>query len=203
MAFELPPLPYPTNALLPHMSEKTLEFHHGKHHKSYVDTANKLLLGTLYENRSLEEVIRATAKDDTKAPIFNSTAQIWNHNFFWRSLKPKGGGKPTGEVAQALDKSFGGYDKFRIEFRDACASQFGSGWGWLVRDKDRLRIIKTANAINPLALGSVALLTCDVWEHAYYLDYQNRRTDFVDAFLDHLVNWEHVAAQLKARAEAA
>ncbi len=203
MAFELPPLPFPKNALEPHMSEKTLEFHHGKHHKAYVETANKLVHGTPLENKSLEEVIHATAKDEAKATVFNNAAQIWNHNFFWRSLTPKGGGKPGGEVAQAIEKSFGGYDKFKSEFKEACVSQFGSGWGWLVREKDKLKIVKTPNAVNPLSLGSVALLTCDVWEHAYYLDFQNRRPDFVETFLDHLVNWEHVAAQLKSRAEAA
>ncbi|HUK61476.1 MAG TPA: superoxide dismutase [Stellaceae bacterium] len=203
MAFELPPLPFPKNALEPHMSEKTLEFHHGKHHKAYVDTANKLVHGTPFEKQSLEEVIRATTKDESKVTLFNNVAQIWNHNFFWHCLAPKGGGQPGGEVAQAIEKSFGGYDKFKTEFKEACVSQFGSGWGWLVREKDRLKIIKTPNAVNPLALGSVALLTCDVWEHAYYLDFQNRRPDFVESFLDHLVNWEHVAAQLKSRAQAA
>jgi superoxide dismutase, Fe-Mn family len=203
MAFELPPLPFAKNALEPHMSERTLEFHHGKHHKAYVDTANELIHGTPFEQRSLDEVIRATAKDESKSKLFNNAAQIWNHNFFWRCLAPRGGGKPGGELAQAIDKSFGGYDKFRAAFKDACVSQFGSGWGWLVREKDRLKIIQTADAANPLALGSHALLTCDVWEHAYYLDYQNRRPDFVESFLDHLVNWEHVAAQLKGRAEAA
>ncbi len=203
MAYELPPLPFAKNALEPHMSAKTLEFHHGKHHKAYVDAANKLIHGTPLEKQSLEDAIRATAKDEAKATLFNDLAQIWNHNFFWRCLRPKGGGTPDGEVAQAIEKSFGGYDKFRTEFKEACVSQFGSGWGWLVRDKDRLKIIKTPDAVNPLSLGSVALLTCDVWEHAYYLDFQNRRPDFVDAFLDHLVNWEHVAAQLKTRAEAA
>jgi Fe-Mn family superoxide dismutase len=200
MAFELPPLPYPKNAFEPHTSEKTLEFHHGKHHKAYVDTANRLVGGTPLEGKPLEEVIRAVAKDDTKATIFNNTAQIWNHNFFWVSMKPKGGGKPTGEVAQAIDKGFGDYDKFRAAFKDACVTQFGSGWGWLVRDKDQVKVIKTPNAVNPLSLGSVALLTCDVWEHAYYLDFQNRRADFVDTFFDHLVNWDHVAERLKANA---
>jgi len=203
MAFELPPLPFAKNALEPHMSERTLEFHHGKHHKAYVDTANELIHGTPFEQRSLDEVIRATARDESKSKIFNNAAQIWNHNFFWRCLAPAGGGKPGGELAQAIDKSFGGYDKFRAAFKDACVSQFGSGWGWLVREKDKLKIVKTPNAVNPLSLGSVALLTCDVWEHAYYLDFQNQRPDFVETFLDHLVNWEHVAAQLKSRAEAA
>jgi superoxide dismutase, Fe-Mn family len=202
MAFELPPLPYSKTALQPHMSEKTLEFHHEKHHKAYVDNANRLVGGTALEGKPLEEVIRATAKDDSKAGIFNNTAQIWNHNFFWLSMKPNGGGKPAGELAQAIDKAFGGYDKFRTAFKEACVTQFGSGWGWLVRDKNELKVIKTPNAVNPLSLGSTALLTCDVWEHAYYLDFQNRRPDFVDTFLDHLVNWDHVAQQLKSAAHA-
>jgi superoxide dismutase, Fe-Mn family len=202
MAFELPALPYPKTALQPHMSEKTLEFHHDKHHKAYVDTANKLVSGSALEGKSLEEVIRATAKDDSKAGIFNNAAQIWNHNFFWVSMKPNGGGKPSGEVAQAIDKAFGGYDKFRTAFKEACVTQFGSGWGWLVHEKDQLKVVKTPNAVNPLSLGSVALLTCDVWEHAYYLDFQNRRPDFVETFLDHLVNWDHVAQLLKSPAHA-
>jgi superoxide dismutase, Fe-Mn family len=198
MAFELPPLPYDKSALEPHMSAKTFEFHHDKHHKAYVDTANRLVQGTPFEGKPLEEVIRATAKDDSKALIFNNTAQIWNHSFFWNCMKPKGGGKPQGEVAQAIERSFGGYDKFREEFKTACTTQFGSGWGWLVKDGDKLKVIKTPNAVNPMSQGSgTALLTCDVWEHAYYLDFQNRRPDFVDSFLDNLANWDHVAQGLK------
>ena len=201
MAFELPPLPYPKNALEPHMSAKTLEFHHGKHHKAYVETLNKLIEGTPLAGKSLEDIIRATAKDESKAKIFNNAAQVWNHTFFWHSMKPQGGSKPTGELAQAIERSFGGFDKFHKEFATACADQFGSGWGWLIRDGDKLKVIKTPNAVNPLSQGQVALLTCDVWEHAYYLDYQNRRPDFVATFLDHLVNWEHVAAGLKGDAK--
>jgi Fe-Mn family superoxide dismutase len=203
MAFELPPLPFPKNALEPHMSAKTLEFHHGKHHKTYVDTLNKLIHGTPLEKKPLEDIIRATAKDESKAQIFNNAAQVWNHTFFWHSMKPAGGGKPSGEIAEALERSFGGYDKFREEFAEACTSQFGSGWGWLVRERDKLKVIKTPNAVNPLSLGQVAILTCDVWEHAYYLDFQNRRPDFVTTFLDHLVNWDHVAHALKRQAEHA
>jgi superoxide dismutase, Fe-Mn family len=200
MAFELPPLPYPKTALEPHMSAKTLEFHHDKHHKAYVDTLNKLVHGTPLEQKPLEEIIRATAKDDAKASIFNNAAQVWNHSFFWHSMSPKGGGKPAGEIAQALERSFGGYDTFRKQFAEACVTQFGSGWGWLVRERDALKIIKTPNAVNPLSRGSVALLACDVWEHAYYLDFQNRRPDFVETFLDHLVNWDHVERALKQEA---
>lgn len=200
MAFELPPLPYPMTALEPHMSAKTLEFHHGKHHKAYVDNANRLIQGTPFEGKPLEEVIRATAKDESKIQIFNNTAQIWNHTFFWHSMKPQGGGKPTGEIAQAIEKSFGGFDKFRTEFKEACVTQFGSGWGWLVRDRNQLKVIKTPNAVNPLSQGLTALLACDVWEHAYYLDFQNRRPDFVETFLDNLVNWDHATALLKKEA---
>jgi superoxide dismutase, Fe-Mn family len=203
MAFELPPLPYPKNALEPHMSAKTLEFHHGKHHKAYVETLNKLIEGTPLAGKSLEDIIRATAKDESKSKIFNNAAQVWNHTFFWHSMKPQGGSKPTGDLAQAIERSFGGFDKFHKEFATACADQFGSGWGWLIRDGDKLKVIKTPNAINPLSQGQIALLTCDVWEHAYYLDYQNRRPDFVATFLDHLVNWDHVAAALKGEAQKA
>jgi Fe-Mn family superoxide dismutase len=203
MTFELPPLPFSPQALEPHMSARTLEFHHGKHHKAYVDTTNKLVAGTPLEKSSLEDIIGATAKDGTKQALFNAAAQVWNHTFFWHSLMPKGGGKPKGEVLQALDQSFGGYDKFREEFKTACVGQFGSGWGWLVLDGDKLRVQKTPNAVNPLSQGNTALLTCDVWEHAYYLDFQNRRPDFVDAFLDHLVNWDQVAMRLKSRTDKA
>jgi Fe-Mn family superoxide dismutase len=203
MAFELPPLPYPKNALEPHMSAKTLEFHHGKHHKTYVETLNKLIEGTPLAGKSLEDIIRTTAKDESKAKIFNNAAQVWNHTFFWHSMKPQGGSKPTGDLAQAIERSFGGFDKFHQEFATACADQFGSGWGWLIREGDKLKVIKTPNAVNPLSQGQVALLTCDVWEHAYYLDYQNRRPDFVATFVDHLVNWDHVAAALKGGAQQA
>jgi Fe-Mn family superoxide dismutase len=197
MAFELPTLPYAMNALEPHMSAKTFEFHYGKHHKAYVDNANRLVQDTPFAGKSLEEIIAATAKDDSKAGIFNNVAQIWNHTFFWNSMKPHGGGKPAGDVAQAIDKSFGSYDKFREEFKNACVTQFGSGWGWLVRDGGQLKVTKTANAVNPMSSGQTALLCCDVWEHAYYLDFQNRRPDFVDSFLDHLANWDQVARLLK------
>jgi len=203
MAFALPPLPYPTSALEPHMSAKTLEFHHGKHHQAYVDTLNKLVDGSPLAGKSLEAIIRATATDEAKAAIFNNAAQAWNHTFFWRSMKPKGGGKPNGEMAQAIERSFGGLDKFREKFAAACAGQFGSGWGWLIRDRDTLKIITTPNAHNPLAQGQTALLACDVWEHAYYLDFQNRRPDFVATFLDHLVNWDHAAEALRHEARAA
>src|SRR6266446_1469308 len=182
MAFELPPLPYPKNALEPYISTRTLEFHHGKHHQTYVTTLNGLIEGSPLERKSLEEIVKATYKDDSKTKVFNNAAQVWNHNFFWNCMKPQGGGAPKGDLAKAIE-------------------QFGSGWAWLVVEKGKLKITHTLNGIDPLALGQTALLTCDVWEHAYYLDYQNRRPDFVQAFLDHLLNWDFVAQNLsKARA---
>ena len=197
MAFELPPLPYPKDALEPHMSTRTLEFHYGKHHQTYVTTLNSLVKGTPMADMALEALIRASAKDEATSAVFNNAAQVWNHSFFWHCMKPQGGGRPKGEVAQAIEQSFGGFDEFKEEFKTACVSQFGSGWGWLVRDGGRLKVTKTADAVNPLSQGQTALLACDVWEHAYYLDYQNRRPDFVRTFLEHLVNWDHVARLLK------
>jgi len=193
MAFELPPLPFPKNALEPHMSAETLEFHHGKHHATYVKTLNELIKGTPLERQSLEEIIRSTHNDKSKTKVFNNAAQVWNHTFFWNCLKPQGGGSPRGEVARAIDAAFGDIDKFKSEFKTAAVDQFGSGWAWLVSDSGRLKITHTGNAVDPPAEKGTALLTCDVWEHAYYLDYQNRRPDFVKAFLEHLVNWEFVA----------
>src|SRR6267154_2744578 len=177
MAFELPPLPYAKNALEPHMSAKTLEFHYGKHHQSYVATLNKLLADSPLGKGSLESVIKATAKDEAKAGIFNNAAQVWNHTFFWNCMKPNGGGPAGGKVAQALNKAFGGMPGFHEQFKQAATTQFGSGWAWLVLDGGTLKITKTGNAMNPLAQGQTALLACDVWEHAYCLDYQNRRPD--------------------------
>ena len=200
MAFELPPLPYDKSALEPHMSAKTLEFHHGKHHQAYVTNLNNLVKDTPMANQSLEEIIRATAKDDSKAGIFNNAAQVWNHTFFWNCMKPKGGGQPSGAVAEKINQAFGGYDKFKEQFKQAGVTQFGSGWAWLVADGGQLKVTKTPNAVNPMAQGQTALLTCDVWEHAYYLDYQNRRPDFVETFLNSLVNWDFVNQNLsKAR----
>jgi len=189
MAFELPPLPYPKNALEPHMSANTLDFHHGKHHQAYVTNLNNLVKGSPTESQSLEQIINATYKDSSKTGVFNNAAQVWNHTFFWNGMKPNGGGRPTGDVAQAIERSFGPYDKFKEEFKNACVTQFGSGWGWLVAAGDTLKIVKTPNAVNPLAQGQKALLTCDVWEHAYYLDYQNRRPDHVNDWLEKLANW--------------
>ena len=195
MAFELPPLPYPKNALEPHMSAKTLDFHHDKHHKTYVETLNKLIEGTPLAGKSLEDIIRATAKDESKSKLFNNAAQVWNHTFFWHSMKPQGGSKPSGDLGQAIERSFGGFDKFHKEFATACADQFGSGWGWLIRDGGKLKVIKTPNAINPLSQGQIALLTCDVWEHAYYLDYQNERAKYLEQIAN-ILNWEFAAENL-------
>ena len=200
MAFELPPLPYPNDALEPYTSARTLEFHHGKHHQTYVTTLNKLVEGSPMERMSLEELIKSTYKDDSKIAVFNNAAQVWNHTFFWNCMKPNGGGAPKGDIAQAIERDLGGVAKFEEAFKKAAIGQFGSGWAWLVLDKGKLKITHTQNGVDPLPLGQTALLTCDVWEHAYYLDYQNRRPDFVQAFLDHLVNWDFVAQNLaKAR----
>jgi len=199
MAFELPPLPYPKNALEPHISARTMELHHGKHHKAYVDALNGLLTGTPLAAKSLEEIMRATAKDPAKAPIFNNAAQAWNHAFFWHSLAPKVG-SPKGELAKRIDREFGSLGQLAEAFKAAGLAQFGSGWVWLALDRNRLAIVKTANAVNPIVLGQIPLLACDVWEHAYYLDYQNRRFDFLDAFVNALANWEFAAKNLERAA---
>jgi superoxide dismutase, Fe-Mn family len=196
MAFSLPPLPWAEDALEPYYSAKTISFHYGKHHKTYIDNLNKLIAGGDLEQKTLEEIIKSAAGDAGKTGLFNNAAQVWNHTFFWHGMKPGGGGRPQGRVAELLDQSFGGYDKFAEQFKAAAVGRFGSGWGWLVQDGGGLKIISTANADTPLAQGLHALLTVDVWEHAYYLDYQNRRPDFVQAFLDHLVNWEFVTQNL-------
>jgi Fe-Mn family superoxide dismutase len=196
MAFELPPLPFAKDALAPYISANTLDFHYGKHHQTYVTNLNNLTKDSPLADASLEDVIRSAAGDASKAGLFNNAAQVWNHTFYWNCLTPGGGGKPTGDVASAIDKSFGSFDAFREEFKTACVSQFGSGWGWLVADNGKLAVTKTGNANLPMTEGKQALLTCDVWEHAYYLDYQNRRPDYVQTFLDHLVNWDFVARNL-------
>jgi len=198
MAFELPALPYPADALKPYMSAETFSFHHGKHHAAYVANLNKLIEGTDLANKSLEEIIKATFGDPNKAGIFNNAAQVWNHTFFWESMKPGGGGAPTGPIADKINADFGGYDKFAEAFKTAAATQFGSGWAWLVLDNGTLKVTKTPNAENPLVYGQTPLLTLDVWEHAYYLDYQNRRPDFINAYLEHLVNWDAANARLAA-----
>lgn len=184
----LPELPYDRNALAPHISEETINFHYGKHHKAYVDKTNSLIEGGKLSGASLEEII-FEAKGSDQA-LFNNAAQVWNHTFYWRSMAPNGGGAPKGDIAAMIDKSFGGYDAFAKAFADAGAGQFGSGWAWLVKAGDKLEVRKTANAETPLTDGVTPLLTMDVWEHAYYLDYQNLRPAYIARFLESLVNWD-------------
>jgi Fe-Mn family superoxide dismutase len=195
MAFELPALPYDKAALEPHMSAQTFDFHHGKHHNAYVTNLNNLVKDTPMATLSLEDVILEAAKSGN-AGVFNNAAQVWNHTFFWNCMTPNGGGAPTGAIAEKIDAAFGSYDKFKEEFKQAGVTQFGSGWAWLVIEDGALKIVKTANAETPMTKGQTALLTCDVWEHAYYLDYQNRRPDFLGVFLDNLVNWDFVNTNL-------
>lgn len=192
----LPPLPYPEDALDPVISARTVGFHYGKHHKTYVDNLNKLVAGTPMADLTLEEVVMASAGATDKVAIFNNAAQVWNHTFYWNGLRPNGGGKPGAELASRIDKDFGGYDAMRKELVAAATTQFGSGWAWLVEDGGKLKVMKTGNADNPMTQKLKPLLTLDVWEHAYYLDYQNRRADYINALLDKLVNWEFVAANL-------
>lgn len=197
MTYELPPLPFDYTALEPHVSKSTLEFHHDKHHAAYVNNYNNMVKGTDMESKSIEEVIKATYNDASKAGIFNNAAQAWNHTFYWNCIKPSGGGQPSGELADKIAADFGSFDKFKEEFKAAAATQFGSGWAWLVLDKGTLKVTKTSNAENPLAMGMTPLLTIDVWEHAYYLDYQNKRPDYIDTFISSLINWDFVAEQMK------
>ncbi|MDH5561064.1 MAG: superoxide dismutase [Deltaproteobacteria bacterium] len=196
MTITLPDLPFAKDALEPHITAKTLEFHYGKHHNAYVTNLNKLIGGTGLEKESLEEIIKKTAGDSSKAGIFNNAAQVWNHTFYWNSLKPKGGGEPTGQIAEKIAGAFGSYSKFAEEFKNAGATQFGSGWAWLVLDKGELKITKTLNADTPIAHGLKPILTVDVWEHAYYLDYQNRRPDYLTTFIEKLINWDFANANL-------
>jgi Fe-Mn family superoxide dismutase len=191
VTFELPELPYALDALAPYISQQTLEFHYGKHHRTYVDNLNKMVAGTEHEGKSLEDVIRSS-----DGGLFNNAAQTWNHTFYWNCMTPGGGGEPTGKVADAIGSAFGSYDEFRKQFTEAAMTQFGSGWAWLAHDGSTLQVMKTPNADLPLAHDLTAALTVDVWEHAYYLDYQNRRPDYVNTFLDSLVNWGHVESLL-------
>ena len=190
MAIELPALPWAKNALAPHISEETLDYHHGKHHAAYVTNLNKLIAGTPQENQSLEEIVKSSS-----GGVFNNAAQVWNHTFYWNSMKP-GGGEPTGAIADAINGSFGSYAAFREQFAAAAATQFGSGWAWLVKSGDKLEIVKTANAETPLTTDKKPLLTIDVWEHAYYVDFRNARPKYIDTFLDSLVNWDFANANL-------
>jgi len=196
MAIELPPLPYARDALAPHISSNTLDFHYGKHHQAYVTNFNKLAEGTEYASLSLEDAI-AKASAENNAGAFNNAGQIWNHTFYWNSMSPNGGGAPTGDIASQIDRDFGSYDAFKAAFAQAGATQFGSGWAWLVAVGGKLEVRKTPNAETPLTdAGVTPLLTMDVWEHAYYLDFQNKRPDYMATFLDKLVNWEFANANL-------
>ena len=191
----LPPLPYAEDALAPVISAQTMSFHHGKHHKTYVDTLNNLLVDTEFEDEPLDAIITRTAGQPDRGAIFNNAAQAWNHNFYWHSLTPKGS-SPRGALADKVSAAFGSYDGFKKEFATAATGLFGSGWAWLVVAGDTLKIVKTRNAEVPFTNGQIPLLTIDVWEHAYYLDYQNRRPDYVNAVIDKLLNWDFAAKNL-------
>ena len=196
MPFSTPALPWAADALAPYISANTLGFHHGKHHAGYVAKLNAAVEGTPYAEKSLETLIRETAGDATKGAVFNNAAQAWNHDFFWRSMSPTGGGEPQGALRQKIEAAFGSVEGFKKEFAAKAGTLFGSGWTWLVDNNGTLEIVQTVNAGNPMTVGKTPLLTLDVWEHAYYLDYQNRRPDFIQAYLDHLVNWDFAAANL-------
>ncbi len=192
MEHTLPPLPYAMDALQPHISKETLEFHYGKHHQTYVTNLNNLIKGTEFENAGLEDIIKKSS-----GGIFNNSAQVWNHTFFWHSMKPGGGGAPSGALADAINRKWGSFDEFKKTFKTSAVGNFGSGWTWLVRKSDgSVDIVNTSNAATPLTTDNKALLTIDVWEHAYYIDYRNRRPDFVDAFLNSLANWDFAAKNL-------
>jgi Fe-Mn family superoxide dismutase len=192
----LPPLPYAEDRLMPVISANTITYHYGRHHKAYVENLNKLIAGTDLADVGLEEIIKRTAGNADKTGIFNNAAQVWNHTFYWKSLKPDGGGKPSGKIADKIKDDFGGYDKLKEQLATAATTQFGSGWAWLVLSGGKLEVVKTANADLPLTKGQIPLLTIDVWEHAYYLDYQNRRADYVDAVIDKLLNWQFAEENL-------
>jgi superoxide dismutase, Fe-Mn family len=192
MPYTLPQLPYAMDALAPFLSKETLEFHYGKHHQTYVDNLNKLVPGTEFEGKPLEEIVLKA-----QGGIFNNAAQVWNHTFYWNGLAPKAGGEPSGDLLKAINDAFGSFTAFKEKFADVSVKQFGSGWGWLVRGKDgKLAIESTSNAGNPMTMGSKPLLTCDVWEHAYYIDYRNARAKYAGEFFNH-VNWDFVAQNLK------
>lgn len=198
---ELPPLPYAEDALAPTISAETVSFHYGKHHKTYVEKTNELIKGTDFEKQSLSEIVKGSFGTDRNSPngaaLFNNAAQVWNHTFYWRGLKPGGGGAPTGKVLEAINASFGSYDAFRKEFTTAATGQFGSGWAWLVENKGKLLVMKTANAETPITTADHRpIFVVDVWEHAYYVDYRNKRLDYVNGILDKLVNWDFVNEKL-------
>ena len=196
MSVSLPQLPWKKDALEPHISAQTIDFHYGKHHNAYVNNLNKLIEGTPLANAPLEEIIRSTEGRFEQAGIFNNAAQVWNHSFYWNCIKPGGGGEPTGEIASLIIRDFGTLEDFKTKFKEAAATQFGSGWAWLVFDGSILKVMKTSNAVTPIGKGIQTLLTIDVWEHAYYLDFQNRRPDYIDTFINHLINWDFVNKNL-------
>ncbi len=197
MVIKLPELPYLKDALAPYISAKTLDFHHGKHHNGYVEKLNSLIKDTEYVNDDLGTIIKKTAKDTSKTAIFNNAAQAWNHAFYWQCMKKDGGGLSKGAMANKIKTDFGSFDKFAEEFKNAALTQFGSGWAWLLVKDDKLAIMNTSNADTPIAHGPTPLLTIDVWEHAYYLDYHNKRADYLDAFIKHLINWDFVASNIE------
>jgi Fe-Mn family superoxide dismutase len=199
MTITLPDLPYDKDALEPHISSRTLSFHHGKHHNAYVTNLNKLIEETDLASETLEYIIKKTVNDADKAGIFNNAAQVWNHTFYWQSMIPNGGGDPSGDIAEKIIADFGGHDDFISQFKNAGLTQFGSGWVWLVLKNNKLEIMKTANADTPIAHGIKPLLTMDVWEHAYYLDYQNGRGNYIDSFINHLINWDFANSNLNLR----
>nr|AAK01863.1 iron superoxide dismutase [Lingulodinium polyedra] len=194
MALQLPELPYSKDALAPHINQQTLEFHYGKHHNAYVTNLNKLIEGTDLANAPLEEIVKAAASNASKAGLFNNAAQVWNHTFYWHSMKPGGGGAPHGKVAELIERDFGSYEEFATQFKAAGGGQFGSGWAWLVADKEgKLKVFQTHDAGCPLTEGLTPLLTCDVWEHAFYIDYKNDKAKYVQSFWG-AVNWDFVAS---------
>ena len=192
MKFELDPLPYAMDALAPHLTKETLEFHYGKHHQTYMTNLKKLLEGKPEADKSLEEIVKSST-----GGVFNNAAQVWNHTFYWNSIKPQGGGEPTGALAEAIKRDFGTFADFKAQFAQAAVAQFGSGWAWLVKDGEKLKITTTGNAETPMKNGQTCLITCDVWEHAYYIDYRNLRAKYLETFLGSLVNWDFAAANLK------
>lgn len=203
MTYELPSLPYAYDALEPHISARTLEFHHDKHHAKYVETYNRLIQEAGMSSASIEEVIKATFNDASQAKLHNNAAQAWNHTFYWNCMTPNGGGQPSGELADKIKADFGSFENFKEAFKSAGTGQFGSGYAWLVLENGKLKVINTANAVNPIVRDQLPLLTMDVWEHAYYLDYQNGRGSYAETFLNNLVNWEFVASQLEAALQPA
>ena len=193
MKFELAPLPYAKDALAPHLTAETLSFHYEKHHQTYMTNLKNLLAGKPEAEKSLEEIVKSA----TPGPMFNNAAQVWNHDFYWTSMKPNGGGEPTGKLLEAVKRDFGSYAEFKGKFQDAAVKQFASGWAWLVTNGGKLEIITTSNAETPISKGAKCLLTCDVWEHAYYIDYRNLRAKYVETFLNSLVNWDFASANFK------